>query len=249
MAKVLVVPDAHTKIDVIQKGVEIADKIHATHIVLLGDYFDDWHTTVDQQLAMLDYLEQLLHDRTDVIPLYGNHELSYLDYPCSGHMREVKTRIDRAIRHDYRFLFAVSFDGILYTHAGVTQAWLRDNKILTENAIRYRLAPEAGAKILEDKINGVEHISVFNQPGYARGGRTDAPSPLWADLRELINDPIEKVKQVVGHTPISSIECIGNCWFCDVRSNDNDCDEYLVANEGEISVVKYGELFNEDNDS
>lgn len=242
MASVLVIPDSHTKIDVIESGLEMADKLHADHVVLLGDYFDDWGTTVDKQLEMLAYLKDVLRHRTNVIPLYGNHELSYLNYPCSGHMREVKKKIDQGIRKDYRFLFAVSFDGILYTHAGVTQSWLRDNKILTENAIRYRLAPEAGAKVLEDKINGIEKIELFAQAGFARGGNTDAPSPLWADLRELINDPIEKVRQVVGHTPISNIECIGNCWFCDVRSNGNECDEYLFVRDGEPEIVKYSEV-------
>lgn len=242
MSKVLVVPDAHTKTWVIEQGLEVADKLHADWIVLLGDYFDDWEATAQDEKNMLKYLKDVLRLRTNVIPLYGNHELSYLGFPCSGHNKEVEKLIKKGLEKDYRFLFAVAIDGILYTHAGVTQAWVRDNKILTENQIRYRLKPESGAGILEERINGAEHFSLFNQVGFARGGKTDAPSPLWADLRELINDPLESVKQVVGHTPISNIECIGNCWFCDTRSNGNQNDEFLVVTDGEPAIVRYSEV-------
>lgn len=241
MSKVLVIPDSHTKIEVIEEGMEVAEKIHADHVVLLGDYFDDFGATTEKQENMLAYLKDFLVHHTNVIPLYGNHELSYLGFPCSGHMRSVEEKLMKALKYDYRFLYAVSFDGVLYTHAGVTQSWLRDSKVMTENAIRYKLKTGAGAKTLEEEINGVKDISVFSQVGYARGGSTDAPSPLWADLRELINDPLPNIRQVVGHTPISQIECIGNCWFCDTRSNGNQNDEFLVVTDGEPSIVKYSE--------
>lgn len=244
MARVLVVPDAHTKINVIEEGIEVADKVRADYIVLLGDYFDEWEATPQSQRDMIVYLKDILRRRTNIIPLFGNHELSYLGYPCSGHMKEVEKDIEKAIKHDHRFLFAVAFDGVLYTHAGVTQSWVRDNKILTENHIRYRLNTEGGAGILENKINGIEKMGVFHQVGFSRGGNTTAPSPLWADLRELINDPLPNVKQVVGHTPISNIECISNCWFCDTRSNGNQNDEFLLVNDGEPSIVTYGEVVN-----
>lgn len=245
MSKVLVIPDSHTKINVIEEGLELADKFHADHIVMLGDYFDDFGATPAQQEDMLTYLKDVLRYRTNIIPLYGNHELSYIGAPCAGHMRVVEDTIRNGIKNDYRFLYAVAFDGVLYTHAGVTQSWLRDNKILTENALRYRLTPESGAGVLEDKINRIEDIALFAQVGYARGGNTDAPSPLWADCKELINDQLDKVKQVVGHTPVRNIECIGNCFFCDVRSNGNECDEFLLVTDGEPEVIKYGDAFSD----
>lgn len=246
MAKVVVIPDSHLKIEVIEEGLEIADKVHADFIVMLGDYFDDWGATARQQEDMLLYLKDILRHRTNIIPLYGNHELSYIGFPCAGHMKAVQNKLYKGLKYDYRFLYAVSFDGVLYSHAGVTQSWLRDNKILTENHIRYRLTQLAGAKVVEDAVNGVEHESVFAQAGYARGGNSASPSPLWADLRELISDELPNIKQVVGHTPISNIECIGNCYFCDVRSNRNECDEFLVVTDGEPEIVRYGELIHGD---
>lgn len=242
MSKVLVIPDCHTKIEVIEEGLELADKYMASHIVLLGDYFDDFGATIAQQEEMLAYLKDLLKKRTNVIPLYGNHELGYFGYPCSGNMRAIEHTIKNGVKYDHRFLYAVAFDGVLYTHAGVTQSWLRDNKLVTENALRYRLTQESGASFLEEKINGISNLSLFAQVGYSRGGDTDAPSPLWADFKELINDQLNKVKQVVGHTPVKNIECVGNCYFCDVRSNGNQCDEFLLVTDGEPEIVKYGDL-------
>jgi hypothetical protein len=39
-----------------------------------------------------------------------------------------------------------------------------------------------------------------------RGGFDTIPGPLWADRRELTNDWLQSIHQVVGHTPVK--ECI-----------------------------------------
>lgn len=242
MSRVLVVPDAHTKIWVIEHGMELADKLRANHVVLLGDYFDDWEAKPKDNLNMLKYLKDLLRHHTNVVPLFGNHELSYMGFPCSGHMLSVGEQINDGISADRRFLFAVAFDSVLYSHAGVMQSWIRNNKILSENSIRKQLGSIGGANVLESAINGIADVALFNQVGCERGGNTTSPSCLWADLRELINDPIPKVKQIVGHTPISNVEMLSNCWFCDVMSNDNQCDEYVFVIDGEPTIVSYGEV-------
>lgn len=242
MSKVLVIPDIHTKTWIVDKALKIAERIRVDKIVMLGDYFDDWDATEKTERATLSYMKDLLKKHTNIIPLYGNHELSYMGYPCSGHHHNVAEEINAAIKDDYRFLYAVGIDGVLYTHAGVLQSWLRNNKIVNENTLRYRLGTDSGAVLLEEKINGLPNLKALSQVGAERGGKDPAPGPLWADFRELINDELPTVKQVVGHTPISNIECVGNVWFCDTYSNGNQSNEFLLVENGEPRVIYYSEV-------
>lgn len=248
MSKVLVIPDAHLKIDVIERGRKLADKFMATKIIMLGDYFDDWYAFNADYHNMIDYLKKLLRKDSRIIPLFGNHELSYLGYPCSGYNRMVKDEIYRWLIKDYRFNFCYAEDGVLYSHAGVTTQWLWDNKVCTANDIRLRLTKKGGAEIIEKGVSKIddyprtiERLIPFSMVGPARGGGA-APSLVWADLTELIADPAP-IKQVVGHTPVRQIENIGRCWFTDVYSNNNISDEYLLANDGEPEIIHYDEVF------
>lgn len=243
MAKVLVIPDSHLKTWVITNGLAIADKLKVDNVVMLGDYFDDFDALDFQYDEMVKLLKDTLRHRPNVIALMGNHELSYCGYPCSGHRVRLKPKLEDAIVDDYRLLYCCAIDGVLYSHAGVMSSWLRSQKVLTENEIRYKLGKKAGAALLENKVNkaGFEKMSVV---GPARGGYY-IPSPLWADLTELISDPIANVKQVVGHTPVSEIQCIGNCWFTDVYSYNPLSDEYLLVKDGNPEIIHASEVLND----
>lgn len=241
MSKVLVVPDPHLKTSVIEKGLELADKLNCDTVVILGDYFDDWDAPLSKYVEMRDYLKNLLKHRPNVFPLIGNHELSYIGWPCSGYKAEAVHIVKPLIEDDYRFLLHIDIDGVLYTHAGVTRSWIRDNKIIQENTVRYHMGKVNGAAITSEHLERLEKFDLYAQAGPARGGRM-CPSPLWADLDELVVDPLGKFTQVVGHTPVNQIEKLGNCWFTDVYSNGNVSDEYLVVNEGIPEIVHYNEL-------
>lgn len=239
MSRVLVVPDSHLKIEVIENGIALAKKHRADTIVLLGDYFDDWDSVPRQYHDMIDYLKILLRTTPNVIPLIGNHEFSYMTtFHCSGYNRSVAKELEDMLNNDMRFLYAAAIDGVLYTHAGVCMQWLRNNKIITQNDLRLKLPTKSGADLLESKINEAP-ARVFADVGPARGGYTH-PSPIWADLTEAIADPVP-VKQVVGHTPVKQIENIGRIWFVDVYSNMNEDNEYLLVVDGEPQIVYDGE--------
>lgn len=248
MSKVLVVPDAHLKKDVIEKGIELADLTLATHIILLGDYFDDWESTEKQYYEMMEYLKGLLARNPNVYPLIGNHELSYLGFPCSGHTNSVEEFIRKKLENDRRFISCMAVDGVLYSHAGVTSAWALLNNVLTENELRFICRGGGGAQLLEDKIAKFEwdNKKAFAQVAKERGGKDPSGSCMWADLHELVNDPCGNIKQVVGHTPVKSIQHMGTLWFCDTQSNDNVCDEYLLVNDGVPSVISYDNRFNDE---
>lgn len=242
MSRALIVPDAHLKIEVIEKGMELANKLMCDRVILLGDYFDDWFAMDTDYYDMRAYLKELLrknHGR--VIPLLGNHELSYLGFPCSGYNRHVEPIVRGTVENDHRFAFCYSLDGVLYSHAGVTKEWVISNELIPRHMVRYHMGIKNGAEMVEDAVYGIEDLSILAQTGPARGGH-GIPSPVWADLTELIADPIGKFTQVVGHTPVEQIEKIGNCYFCDVFSNGNDSDEYLFVRDGEPEIVHYNEL-------
>lgn len=242
MAKVIVVPDSHTKIEVLKEGIELATKLRADHIVLLGDYFDDWTATAEDNYAMLDFLKEALVKHKNIIPLYGNHEMSYMTGKlCSGNIVSMAEDLGKKLKDDHRFLFAVAIDGALYTHAGVTKQWLLDNAVGYNNDIRKGVS----ANTLEQRINGLDNFGPLCAVGEARGGLPNvAPSPLWADLKELIADDVPKLTQIVGHTPVREITMFGRCWFCDTRSNGNVNDEFLVVVNGTPEIVSYSEVMN-----
>lgn len=244
MSRVLCIPDSHLKIDVIENGIELANYYRADKIILLGDYFDDWYAIDRDYYDMVSYLKDLLRKDLRVIALLGNHELSYMGFPCSGYNARVAEFVRESIYPDHRFYLCVACDGVLYSHAGVTTAWLRKNKILTENDIRYKLSKFKGAHNIEIGVGRVENLEPFAEAGPARGGNS-IPSLLWADAEELIADHPANVKQVVGHTPVKEIQCAGKCWFTDVYSNFNISDEYLLIVNGVPEIVHYGDMQNE----
>ena len=244
MSKVLVIPDAHLKIGVIERGLKLADKVRADYVVCLGDYFDDWGAVPFMYHQMIDYIKKTMRSNPDMIFLLGNHELSYLGYKCSGFTREVADELYKFLHDNYRFNLSAAIDGVLYTHAGVCSEWAKNNNIIGNTAFRYKLTKNAGADFVADKLDKVPSFDTFAQVGPERGGHTN-PSPMWADLSELISDALPNVKQVVGHTPVSQIEKLGKCWFVDVYSNGNDSDEYLLVRDGEPEVIHYKEILEE----
>lgn len=241
MSRVLCIPDPHLKIEVIENGLELADKLMCDKVVILGDFYDDFGSTVTDYEDMALYIKTILRRNPDIIPLYGNHELSYMGFKCSGYREDCANIVRKSVENNYRFLFAVSIDGVLYSHAGITQSWVRGNKLLQENTIRYHMGKRNGSDKCEQAINGISRIDVLAQAGPGRGGKSYA-GPLWSDLSELVPDQLGKFTQVVGHTPVESIEKYGNCYFTDVFSNDNQSDEYLYVVDGEPQIVHYNEV-------
>lgn len=239
----MVVPDAHLRTWVIEHGVQLADKLFCDKIVLLGDYFDDWDAVDIMYRNMIEYLKNLMKKQPGrIIPLLGNHELSYLGYPCSGFNSTIAHEVYHFLDKDQRFAWCYAEDGVLYSHAGFTKGWLATNKLMTRATYRQQLGKENGPRLCEQALDRIVNLDQFAQAGAARGGSSLYPSPVWADAQELLADKVKAVHQVVGHTPMKQIEFMDGIYFTDVYSNDNECDEYLFVNEGEPKIVHYNEL-------
>ena len=109
----------------------------------------------------------------------------------------------------------------LCTHAGVTRAWakryLRDLGKRNAGAIAERL----NAMLVDPDC-----WSALDSCPPSRGG-WELPGPLWADLRDLADDPLPGISQLVGHTPVETATAPWvwaadsphtHVWACDTMS-------------------------------
>lgn len=245
MSRILVIPDSHLNTSVITRGLELAKKKFADKIVMLGDYFDDWFATDEEYEHMAKFLKKTINGNPAIIPLYGNHEMSYMSkkHRASGFNSRMEDVVNNCVKNDHRFLYAWSCDGVLYTHAGLTSEWADTFRILTANEKRLQMKGNAIADKIADRINGQTSIDPLCTVGPARGGN-QVPGPLWCDASELNYDCPKFLQQVVGHTPVKEITKIGPCFLTDVFSNGNDCDEYLFVKDGTPEILKYHEVMN-----
>lgn len=200
--KSISVGDIHDKVDVILPFVDkTLDETKAATVILLGDYPDDWEMTGNDDVAALQKLASWVQDKrergVEVVTLIGNHDFAYLfDAPCSGtkpafadQIRPLLVRLDAQI--------AYAKDDVLYTHAGLTQTWA------AQAGINRRVSAEEAASRINDLLMTAEGRSLLNQASSARGG-SGVAGPLWADKKDLAEDAMPNLIQVVGHTPVKS---------------------------------------------
>lgn len=221
----LVVGDIHAKIWIVNAVEKLLPKYD--RVIFLGDYEDDWGATPEMTYNVVKKLIDLkIANPRKIICLMGNHSTSEWlggNFRCSGFNESThslvkdlyKTQLDGNIPV---FQIAYSHGNYLFTHAGVTQHFWNDTKILIRNhypqlqdLLKINHSPTVISNILnyaflqglndsDDKL-----FRTLAQAGSARGG-WGTPSPLWTDKAELIADPLlYDTKQVVGHTPVKTI--------------------------------------------
>lgn len=221
----LIVGDIHAKpwvVDKIENLLPEYDKI-----IFLGDYEDDWLATPEMSYSVVKRLIDFKKAYVDkIVLLMGNHTYSEWlggTFRCSGfniltHSLVKDLYETRGEDGEPIFQMAYSKGQYLFTHAGVTNTFWKEMKLLIRNhypelqeLLTSPARPTAVSNILNYAfLKGIENptdklFSMMKQVGSGRGGY-ETPSPLWADREELIADPIPGIKQVVGHTPVKSVE-------------------------------------------
>ena len=205
--KTLVVGDMHCKEELILSRVDAAvEQLDCERVVFCGDYVDEWHSNI---LTMRDAMDALrswvLARRADGLTVdlvMGNHDMQY-------RLRKAGPGTHTALFDEVAHLLdeldvraAVTVGSSLVTHAGVTRAWANDCLDLTEGTDAATIAQQLNA--LLDHGQKVS-LRMLAMAGEGRGG-WELPGPLWADRSELIQDPLPGLDQIVGHTPIESID-------------------------------------------
>lgn len=227
--QLLIIPDIHTKVDLAQRIVNThRDKVD--HIVMLGDYVDDFDDNAAIMLHTLECVGKWQQDEKITL-LCGNHEAAYM-HPrmrCRGWDEAKQWAWDLCIQ-------LKKFDP-----KGFATHWYEDDLLLTH----------AGLAEGRDLISQTNKLEQFIQNGiyyeeldYHKrdGGGNNIGSIITS--RPQYNTPSRKYKQIFGHTPTRSkaIEVQTydkddlSFWYANI---DTHLNTYVIVDTSNVEDFKF----------
>jgi hypothetical protein len=223
--KILVIPDIHTHYE---KAERICRKYSDHKIIFLGDYFDQFKDTPDDNQFTADWLKESL-SKPNRIHLRGNHDEQYdprINVFCSGFSGNKKNAINNVLTvEDWDKLKYFHFENTwLFSHAGVNRHWFgnpMDDKINID-ALQEKI--ENGV-VLQKSGNPDNCIWASDK---LRAGKHEFGGILWADWRKL--DLIPNLKQCVGHTPLHRITTLTDN-IINAKNINVDCSAITYMSE------------------
>lgn len=248
-SKVLLLGDIHQDINRLHR---IIDQEAPDITVTTGDWFDSFVYDSDNHVrAAASYLYTGVHDPRFVTCI-GNHDCHYLwthrGLRCSGY----EDRKDDIIHDELgaelgnvrdKMQWFVWVDDFLVSHAGVASSKISPLQSLEKDKFDAWLTQQA------KDCNGclacrAEHW--FVHAGYARSGNYPIGGLTWQDFDNEF-EPIEGLKQIVGHTPHRSIlppVQFGGLNILESPNLDIDChlNEYLVITNKKLEIKKFYSL-------
>lgn len=206
MSKYLIVPDVHGR-TFWQEAKRLISEVD--RVIFLGDYLDPYpheYITREQAIEQFKEIIQFKKDNLNkVILLLGNHDCAYCYNfgSASRYDYENEEEIKQLFKNNMDLFRLYYFsDFCLFSHAGVTNDWLK-------NSIKTNIDGFLD-KTLKEIIPYLWEVS------FMRGGWTDTGSLIWSDVRE--GDREETFYQVFGHTQLESKPFITEKYAClDVR--------------------------------
>jgi hypothetical protein len=212
-------------------------------IVFVGDYVDSFDIS---NVVILDNLKKILFFKKalpdKVVLLLGNHDIQYFipNEVCSGYRSEMRPDLYQIFTEN-KECFKVAHlikdnTGIkyLWTHAGVTDRWLKDTiKDLHNPKYRhYEITKDFDTEDLDKFLNDLFELrvdNIFNVDAHS-GGYNLWAGPFWVRPMILNEFHLEGVNQIVGHTPQKMVKDIicGDVTHYLVDCLWDDCDDVLV---------------------
>jgi hypothetical protein len=217
--RTLVCPDIHEEITTLERL--LADAGPCDKTVFLGDFYDSFNRTTQTTVATLNWLLEN-HARPDYEFLYGNHDLPYAfpgirELLCSGHSMSTAQLLREHPEIWKNFKLHTGVDGWLITHAGVhpKAICLDDLDACCESTLIGLASGTAGHAV---------------RAGWARGGNQEYGGLTWLDWNDEF-EPIEGVKQIVGHSRGDEPRWKGDnvCIDCDLKY-------YAIIEDGKLTV-------------
>ncbi|QNL49633.1 metallophosphoesterase [Olivibacter sp. SDN3] len=208
-------------------------------IVFIGDYVDGY---VYRDEEVYDNLTQLIEAKIKypekIVLLLGNHDIQYMHYPnyrCSGFRMSMQKQLT-AIFDQYKNLFQIAFQlkQYLFTHAGVSSKWYDDLlKYVDVQCPTFRFDQ---FETLAEALNALDQTlarDMLHQISVYRGGTANHGGVTWADKIEL-EHPLQGYFQLVGHTPVSTIQQLDidadtSVTFIDVLGTEEKFYELSIA--------------------
>ena len=203
--KTLVIGDIHLMCKIIIPLIENAIKTHEINrIIMVGDYVDQWGMVNNHGIYLqeLEFLKNWKSEKEnigiEVVNLIGNHDIPHMTGKPMYYSLQNPLFFDIVGEKLFGLGTQVAYrlDDFIVSHAGYT--------------IGYE--PEGWHTILLTKNDIPKLDELHEQAGKSRGGHNAYGGPVWADFnRDLtcyFNPNIPK--QIVGHTPQSTITFLNN---------------------------------------
>lgn len=231
--KVLTCPDIHQDLLAMQYCIDRLRFGLVDKVIFLGDVIDSWSAKewYDDPLhspkVVLHQLMKWKDEFGDKLNIcVGNHDWSYMRLNglrmdqlrvatgVSGHQWNNDQEISKLFEEaDGIFQLAAFVDGVVYSHAGFTNKWLK-TYIINKQFDGKR--PKSFMKIYEPIVNDAKslidslnkdfaeqtiHHGTLDHCSYSPAGDDPSEGPLWVRPKSLIGDSAFIV-QVVGHTEL-----------------------------------------------
>lgn len=204
MKKVIVIPDVHNKIGLVDAIIQ--QEPDAGKFIFLGDLFDDYGDSLKEIKRVASWIKERVHDSRFVF-LWGNHDIPYgfrnRTIPCRGYSIEKDLAIWRVLDEEdfYPWRFFWVAQGFLLTHAGLHPNFLPPVwKQVSLGSLKEYLLAES-EKCLR-ALNDIYSQHWFFLAGDARchpPRGIDAGGILWCDANQEFQ-PIPGISQIFGHT-------------------------------------------------
>lgn len=235
MPKIIAIGDTHGHDE--WKAIVEKEK-DADKIIFIGDYFDSFDVPFIKQATNFNELLALkIENPEKIVLLLGNHDFHYLtvagDDRYSGfqsdHCHDIRDVLEGAIE-DGLIQLAYQHEGFLFTHAGVTNTWI---KTLWGNTGNFA-----------DIINN----AFFHEPSKFKFtpsnpldnvGESITQPPIWVRPQALLRDLMEgELTQVVGHTRVKNITKHGYKDSLILIDTMDHSQEYLAIVDDRIEARK-----------
>lgn len=222
---------------------EIYEKERPDIFLFIGDYWDSFDIKWEQQVNnFLDIIELKKRNPKNVILIIGNHDFHYMAacldaYEQYAGFQETYARAISFIMQESlpHMQIAYKHGDFLFTHAGVTATWVRNQTQL------YKLDKPTISNI-EEWLNDLFKYKPLAY-GFVEGtntyGDSKLSSPIWVRPRSLMANPfgLKELKQVVGHTGHDTLTIVKDLYyFIDTMGWS---EQYLII---ENDQVKIGEI-------
>lgn len=231
--KIVALGDTHGRLN--WKDI-VAKETDADKIVFIGDYFDTHDdVTPEQQINnFIDIVDYKRANMDKVVLLIGNHDFHYMGFineTYSGYQYSAAPRIREVLKEaldDNLLQMCYKNDIYVFTHAGVTKTWVKDNNIDVND--------------LENSINEMfktrPHVFGFSMgDNYSQTGNDITQTPIWVRPQALLSDALEDIIYISGHTTVMKLGLmkeLPNLILIDCLGTTG---EYLVLN-GDVATAK-----------
>lgn len=233
--RIIVIGDIHGR----HVWKEILAKEEYDFVVFIGDYFDSFDIpTADQLYNFKEIIAFKKANNHKCILLIGNHDAQYMpgsfDPYIEGFQMEHHADIQALLmEHKHIMQMSIQLDHFLFTHAGVTETFLRRTdyphdgnweNIPQHLNILWKLTPDVFKFVPGDRYGNIpENGCTWVRPG-----------ALMRDSKKIKKSGII---QIVGHTRQNQIDIQGKAtgkkfFFIDTL----EVGQYLIIDKGEFNI-------------